>query len=202
MWMPSNSAVSWRKPTQAPRQPQFIWQHCWTRAAGQVARLKDDPGLTPDAPVLTVVTAADGEQGFSIGLDQLPSGIRRCGCRSHDVFVRTLGGTRPSVSPRISPPLKGERVLDRVKREAEATPLQSGPTGGRTSGNSLQWNKPWETSWLGSRGHLVGTVARHGSLYKFGVDRWAGVRPDHASPHKFRFDPPLAGLALGRDSAS
>jgi len=56
--------------------------------------------------------------------------------------------------------------------------------------------------WLGAKGHLVGTVARHGSLYKFGVDRWAGVRPDFASPHKFRFDLLWRGLRVARNLPS
>jgi hypothetical protein len=78
-------------------------------------------------------------------------------------------------------------VLDRVKREPEAT-WSEWTNRWEDIGNPNQWNKPWETSWLGARGHLVGTVARHGSLYKFGLDRWGNARPDHASPHKFRLD--------------
>src|SRR5690606_6774752 len=30
--------------------------------------------------------------------------------------------------------------------------------------------------------------AAHGSIYKFAVDRWGNIRPDFASPHRFRID--------------
>jgi hypothetical protein len=83
--------------------------------------------------------------------------------------------------------LKGERVLDRVNHGPEAS-LAEWTNKWEDIGNPVQWSKSWETSWLGTKGHLFGTVARHGSLNKFGVDRWGSVRPDLASPHRFRFD--------------
>ena len=175
-----------QEPTQPPRKPQSIWQYLLTHGApGQVERLKDDPGLNPDARVLTVLTAQDGTRGFSIGLEQLA----RHGAMwlpEHDAFV-TLTDVPVDFAAHLAS-LGGERVLDQVRRQPEAN-LAQWTNRWADIGNPIQWNQPWETSWLGTRGHLTGVVARHGSLYKFGVDRWGSVRPDHASPHKFRFDP-------------
>ena len=104
----------------------------------------------------------------------------------HDVFV-TLADAPVDFAAHCAA-LEGERVLDRVKREPEST-LAEWTNRWEDIGDPIRWDKPWETTWLGTKGHLIGTVARHGSLFKFGVDRWGSVRPDHASPHRFRFDP-------------
>lgn len=182
--------VSWPKPVQPLRKPHEIWAYLLQHGtADQVARLKDDPGLESGAPVLTVLTAAAGTRGFSLGLDQLVR-HKAMWLPEHDVFV-TLADAPVTFTAHLAS-LTGERVLDRVKRGPEAG-LADFTARWEDIGNPNQWRKPWETSWLGTKGHLVGIVARHGSLYKFGVDRWAGVRPDFASPHKFRFDPLWTG---------
>jgi hypothetical protein len=179
------AGVSWTELTKPARKPHEIWAYLLEHGTpGQAARLKDDPGLTPDAPVLTVLMAPDSTRGFSIGLEQLAR-HKAMWLPAHDVFI-TLADAPVSFADHIAS-LRGERVLNRVKREPEAT-LAEWTSKWEDIGNPLQWNQPWETSWLGARGHLVGSAARHGSLYKFGVDRWANVRPDHASPHKFRLD--------------
>ncbi|MBM4435673.1 MAG: hypothetical protein FJ029_00260 [Actinobacteria bacterium] len=178
--------VSWAKPTKPPLKPQSIWQHLLDHGEpGQVARLKDDPGLQPDAPVLTVVTDANGTRGFSIGLEQLAR-HKAMWLPEHDVFI-TLADAPADYAAHLAS-LKGERVLDRVKREPEAT-LVEWTNKWADFGDPTRPHHGQETEWLGTKGHLTGFVARHGSLYKFGVDRWASVRPDFASPHKFRFDP-------------
>ena len=180
------AAVSWPIPTQPKRKPHSIWQHLLDHGGpGQVARLKDDPGLTPDAPVLTVVTAEDGTRGFSIGLEQLAR-HQAMWLPEHDVLV-TLADAPVDFATHVAS-LRGERVLDRVQREPEAT-LAQWTNQWADFGNPTRPHHGQETEWLGTREHLTGFVTRHGSLYKFGVDRWASVRPDHASPHKFRFDP-------------
>jgi len=178
--------VSWPKPSQPPRVPHSIWQHLLDHGEpGQVARLKDDPGLQPDAPVLTVLMAPDGTRGFSIGLEQLAR-HQAMWLPEHNAFI-TLADAPVDFAEHLAS-LQGERVLDRVKHEPEAT-LAAWTNKWADFGNPTQPHYGQETSWLGTKGHLTGFVARHGSLYKFGVDRWASVRPDFASPHKFRFDP-------------
>jgi hypothetical protein len=178
--------VSWPEPVQPPLKVQSIWQHLLDHGKSeQVARLKDDPGLTPDAPLLTVQLDAEGTRGFSLGLEQLDR-HRAMWLPEHDVFV-TLAEAPVDFAEHLASH-KGERVLDRVKREPEAT-LAEWTNKWADFGDPNRPHHGQETSWLGTKGHLVGTVARHGSLDKFGVDRWASVRPDHASPHRFRFDP-------------
>ena len=178
--------VTWRKALKALKKPHSIWQHLLDHGTpDQVARLKDDPGLTPDAPILTVLTAADGTRGFSIGLEQLVR-HRSIWLPEHDVFI-TLADEPVDFKAHLAS-LKGERVLDQVKREPEAT-LAHWTNQWADFGNPTRPHHGQETSWLGTQGHLTGAIARHGSLYKFGVDRWGSVRPDFASPHKFRFDP-------------
>ncbi|HRZ57229.1 MAG TPA: hypothetical protein P5525_17425, partial [Candidatus Paceibacterota bacterium] len=178
--------VAWRQAPGPPRKPHSIWQHLLDHGeAGQVARLKDDPGLRPGAPVITVRTSADGTLGFSIGLEQLAR-HKAMWLPEHDLFV-TLADAPVDFAAHLAS-LTGERVLNRVKREPDAT-LAEWTNRWADFGNPTRPHHGQESEWLGTRGHLTGFAAQHGSLYKFGVDRWASVRPDFASPHKFRFDP-------------
>jgi hypothetical protein len=178
--------VTWVKPTARPRQTHRIWQYLLEHGTPeQVRRLEDDPGRTPDAPVLTVELAADGTRGFSVGLEQLAR-HRAMWLPEHDAFI-TLAEHPVDFAQHLAS-LKGERTLERVKHEPEATDAQFKALW-EDFGNPNRWKVGWQTEWLGTRGHLVVTAAEHGSLYKFAVDRWASVRPDFASPHKFRFDP-------------
>jgi hypothetical protein len=177
--------VSWDKPMGPPRKPHEIWSYLLdTGTPGQRARLRDDPGLTPGAPVVTVVTADDDTRGFSIGLEQLAR-HKAMWLPEHGAFVTLNSAPVDFRTHRRM--LDGERTLDRTRRSAEAS-LAEYTSRWEDIGNPDQWKAPWQTRWLGTEGHLIGTVARHGSLYKFGVDRWGNVRPDFASPHKFRWD--------------
>ena len=160
--------LSWPKSMKPPLKPQSIWQSLLDNGEpGQVARLKDDPGLTPDSPVLTVQTVADGTRGFSIGLEQLAR-HRAMWLPEHDVFV-TLADAPVDFAAHLAA-LKGERVLDRVKHQPEATLVEW--TGKWADfGNPTQPHHGQETELLGAKGHLTGFVAawldlqvRRGSL--------------------------------------
>jgi hypothetical protein len=178
--------VRWVRPTSAPRKPHSTWQYLLDHGTpDQVTRLRDDSSYNPDAPVLTVLTAPDGTRGFSMALEPL---IRHQALwlPEPDAFI-TLANQPVSLENYLAT-RKGERLLDRIRQEPEAT-LADFQHRWEDAGNPTQWTVPWQSHWLGTTGHLVGAGARHGSLYKFGVDRWASVRPDHASPHRFRFDP-------------
>lgn len=182
--------VTWKDSSQPPRKSHSIWNYLLQNGEpGQIARLKDDVGLLPGAPIVTVQLAADGTSGFSIALEQLQR-HKAIWLKDHDCFIALTDAPEDLAAHLAS--LRGERVLDRVKRGPDAT-LQEYNAHWEDMGNPDVWNKPWETHWLGTRGHIVGTVGRYGSLYKFGIDRYAGVRPDFASPHKFRFDPKWTG---------
>lgn len=153
--------------------------------AGATRRLKQDPAYRPDPRKLTIRLNDSGTRGFSLTVDQLRA-HRAFWLPESDVFVSV--GDNPINFDEHLASLAGQRVLDRVAEGPEAT--RSEWTGRWADfGDPNQPNAGHETNWLGSQGHLTGLIARHGSLYKFGVDRWGRVRPDFASPHKFRFDP-------------
>ena len=151
---------------------------------GQAARLKDDPWNKPDAPLLTVQLDKEGAKGFTIGLEQL---IRHGAIwlPEQDVFI-TLADKPVDFKTHIAS-LQGQRILDAVAEQPDAS-LEAFNKLWPDFGNPLQWDKSWQRRYMGTTGHLTVTAAAHGSVYKFAVDRWGNVRPDFASPHKFRLD--------------
>ncbi|MCX8109511.1 MAG: hypothetical protein N3G20_11990, partial [Verrucomicrobiae bacterium] len=161
------------------------WQYLLENGkTDQVQRLKDDLKFQIGGPVLTVVTDPDGTRGFSVNLDQLKQ-HKAMWFAEHDAFV-TVADAPVGFSAHLAS-LKGERVLDKVKREPEAT-FADWAAKWEDVGNPNQYDKPWETTYMGVKGHLTGFVASHGSAFKFGIDRWGNVRPDLGSPHRFRLD--------------
>ncbi len=179
-------SVAWPKPTAPRRQSQAIWQHLLEHGTpDQVAHLKDDPGLQPDAPVLTVQLSGDGTRGFSIGLEQLLR-HKAMWLPEQDAFITLADAPVDFVAHLAS--LNGERILDHVKHEPEAS-LAEWTGKWADFGDPTKPHHGVETELLGAKGHLTGFVARHGSIYKFGVDRWGRARPDLSFAHKFRFDP-------------
>lgn len=153
-------------------------------SAGQSERLQHDPWKQPDAPLLTIQLNAEGTQGFSVGLEQLI----RYGAMwlpEQDVFITTA--RKPVSFKKHLASLKGKRVLDEVAAKPDAS-LESFKEAWEDIGNPLEWTPSWETQWLGTKGHLTVTAPAHGAIYKFAIDRFGNVRPDFASPHKFRLD--------------
>ncbi len=177
--------VSWREPARAERKLHSIWEYLLTHTnPGAIERMRSDPALVPDSPALTVQTNLDGTSGFTIGLRQLQRS-RAMWLPERDAFV-TLGDEPVDFVKHLAS-LQGQRVLDRVKQEPEAT--RSRFLGlWKDVGDPRAWNVPWQSSWLGTTGHIVCVAPAHGSLSKFGIDRWGEVRPDLASEQKFRFD--------------
>ena len=122
--------VSWKPPSLPPREVHSIWKYLLENGdPGQVRRLKDDPGLQPDAPVLTVQLSSDGTEGFSIGLDQLAR-HKAMWLPDHDALI-TLADEPVDFKAHLAS-LKGDRVLDQVKR-ARKPHWPNGPTSGWTS---------------------------------------------------------------------
>lgn len=169
--------VRWPTPGQPPRQAHSIWQYLLDQGSPGAARLRDDPVLRPDAPVLGGRLSEDGTRGFSVGLEQLRR-HRAMWIPEHQAFV-TLAD-EPVDAARHVASLEGRRLLDRVKSEPEASLAQFRGEW-EDVGDPVAWRVPWETQWRGTRGHLVITAAAHGSLYKFAIDREGRVRPDFAS---------------------
>jgi hypothetical protein len=187
------SEVGWRKPSAALRKvydKAKMWRYLLEHGApGQVQRLRQDSWNQSDAPLLTIGLNADGTEGFSFSLEQLLE-KGAIWLPEHDIFL-TFADKPIRFKQHLSS-LKGERVLDRVKKGPDAS-LEQFKKLWSDFGNPLVYDEPWQTEYKGTTGHLMVTAAAHGSIYKFVVDRWGKVRPDFASPHKFRMDPVWAG---------
>lgn len=190
------SEVSWPEPV-APlrklanfRDPHSIngdamWGYLMEHGApGQAARLRKDPWYHPDAPLLTIRLNKEGTNGFTIGLLQLLE-QGAMWLPEQDIFI-TLADNPASFEKHLAS-LTGQRVLDRVREAPDAT-LREFMEKWEDIGNPVAWNVSWATTWLGIKGHLTVTAPSHGSVYKFAIDRFGNVRPDYASPHKFRLD--------------
>lgn len=188
--------LSWPKPVAPERKlasfndaytvnGDAMWGYLMKNGSpGQAERLRQDPFKHPDAPILTVQLNKTGTEGFSIGLEQL----LRYGAMwlpEQDAFI-SIGNNPIGFNDHLQS-LKGKRILDSVSKAPDAT-LQTFKTLWEDFGNPLTWTTSWQTSWLGTKGHLTVTAPAHGAIYKFAVDRWGNVRPDFASPHKFRLN--------------
>ena len=188
--------INWTKPSAPLRKlagwkdgysvnDDAMWGYLMIHGSpGQVARLKDDPWNKPDAPLLTVQLNKESTQGFTIGLEQLMS-HGAMWLPEQDVFI-TLADKPVDFKTHLAS-LQGQRILDAVAEQPDAS-LETFNKLWPDFGNPLQWDASWQTRWMGTTGHLTVTAAAHGSVYKFAVDRWGNVRPDFASPHKFRLD--------------
>jgi hypothetical protein len=187
------SEITWQKPSaellkvfDGAKMWRYLLEH---GSSGQVQRLRQDPWNQPDAPLLTVELNQDGTEGFSFSLEQLLE-KRAMWLPEQDIFLAIDDNAIPFDKHLSS--LKGERVLHRVMNEPDAT-LAQFKSIWTDFGNPLLYDVPWQTKYEGTTGHLFVTAAAHGSVYKFAVDRWGKVRPDFASPHKFRMDPVWPG---------
>ncbi len=148
--------------------------------AETVRRFKQDPAYRPDPRVLTVQTDSSGTKGFSLTVDQLLAN-KAFWVPSLDVYM-AVGDDPPSFEEhrRQLDAYKGTRVLDQVQREPEATYEQY--TSRWEDMGSPAYKHPSQPA----PGHIVG-LAWDSTLYKFGVDRWAGVWNDYGNPDRFRF---------------
>jgi len=102
-----------------------IWKHLWKHGdAGAAQRLQADPAYRPDSRKLTVQLDEAGTRGFSLTVDQLLT-QKTFWLPELDVFV---SAGEPSVSfaahQQALEARRGQRVLDRVAREPEATYAQ------------------------------------------------------------------------------
>ncbi|HKI87971.1 MAG TPA: hypothetical protein VKA38_03015 [Draconibacterium sp.] len=184
--------VKWPKPIAELRKVGAsntkMWKYLLENgSAGQIERLSEDPWKQPDAPILTVQLNKEGTKGFSIGLEQLLN-HQAMWLPEQDVFI-TLANHPLTFEQHIAL-LNGERTLERIKNEPDASLVQfsnSWTDFGNPLVSDPSWQN-WQTKWMGTTGHLIVTAAAHGSIYKFAIDRWGNVRPDFASPYKFRLD--------------
>jgi hypothetical protein len=188
--------ISWSKPTAKPLvvaqhndnysiNGDGMWGYLMEKGLpGQIARLQQDQWKQPDAPILTIQLNKEGTEGFSVALEQLLK-QGAMWLPGQDVFITITD--RPIDFKKHLASLKGERTVDLVQKSPDAS-LDQFKKLWADFGNPNDWDPSWQTRYMGTRGHLTVTAAANGSIYKFAVDRFANVRPDFASPHKFRLD--------------
>lgn len=188
--------IKWPRPSAPLRELAFhrdrysvkndaMWGYLMEHGtAGQAERLRNDPWNKPDGPLLIIQLDEEGTQGFAVSLEQLIR-HRAMWLPEHDIFI-TLANRPVSFKKHLAS-LKGKRVLDEVAQQPDAS-LEKFREAWEDFGNPLEWKASWQTEWMGTKGHLTVMAPAHGAIYKFAVDRYGNVRPDFASPHKFRLD--------------
>lgn len=181
--------ISWPAPAATLRKTAQhqggMWDYLLEKGApGQIKRLSSDIWNKPDAPILTIQLNKEGTEGFSVRLEQLLK-HGAMWLPEHDIFLSLAD--HPIDFKQHLAGLTGERILDLVSKSPDAS-LQQFKNNWTDFGNPLKWNASWQTKYMGTIGHLTVTAAAHGSVYKYAIDRWANIRPDFASPHKFRLD--------------
>jgi len=170
---------------------QSIWSDLIARSDGQtVQRLKQDPAYRPDSRKLTVRMDEAGARGFSITVDQM--------LESKVFWIPSLGVYLTAGDAPISfadhlrelDAYKGKRILEQVRREPQATYEQY----------AARWEDMGSPAYQNRHtvqpGHIVG-VAWDSALYKFGIDRGAGIWNDYGNPDRFRFWFDFGDLARG-----
>ena len=190
------ATVKWPKPTAPLRElakhrdgyslnGDAMWGYLMEKGSpGQSARLKDDSWNKPDAPILSIQLNKEGTEGFSLSLEQLLR-HRAMWLPEQDVYI-TLADQPIDFHLHLKN-LKGSRILHDVSKNPDAT-LEEFKGLWPDFGNPLEWDVSWQTKYMGTVGNLTVTAAQHGSVYKFAIDRWANIRPDFASPHRFQLD--------------
>ncbi|MCX5646193.1 MAG: hypothetical protein NTZ17_16155 [Phycisphaerae bacterium] len=160
---------------------QRIWADLIAQSdADTVQRLTQDPAYRPDPRVLTIQMDRDGTKGFSVTVDQLLQS-KVFWVPLLDVYI-TAGDVAPSFAEHQGQleQYKGRRILDQVRAEPEATYEQF--TSRWEDMGSPAYKHPTQPA----PGHIVG-LTWDSALYKFGIDRGAGVWNDYGNPDHFRF---------------
>jgi hypothetical protein len=143
-------------------------------------RLGQDAATIPESPKLTVQMNEEGTLGFSVTVDQL---LTQKALWLPGLHVYITAGDQPvSFEEHIKAiaPLQGRRMLDRLRKEKEAT-LEEYLNHWEDMGNPSYQNPQQR-----GPGHIIG-VTWDSAIPKFGIDRGAGVWNDYGNPDKFRF---------------
>jgi hypothetical protein len=158
-----------------------IWADLIAQSDKDTARrLQQDPAHRPDSRKLTVQMNPAGTRGFSVTVDQLLAS-KAFWVPSLDVYF-AVGDDPLSFADHQKHvgAYKGTRVLDQAQHEPEATYEQY----------TARWEDMGSPSYAHpaqpAPGHIVG-LTWDSALYKFGIDRGAGVWNDYGNPDRFRF---------------
>ena len=170
---------------------QSIWSDLIVRSdTGTVQRLKQDPAYRHDSRKLTVQMEEESTEGFSITVDQMLES-KVFWIPSLGVYL-TAGDVPISLADHLREleTYKGKRILEQVRREPEAT-YEQYATRWEDMGSPTYRNRH-----MVRPGHIVG-VTWDSALYKYGIDRGAGVWNDYGNTDRFRFWFDFGDLAKG-----
>jgi hypothetical protein len=158
-----------------------IWAYLIEHSDEDTARrLRQDPSYRRDSRKLTIQTNRGGTKGFSITVDQL-SQNKVFWVPSLDIYI-TVGDSSVPFEDHLKDieSLKGKRILDEVHKEPEATYEQY----------TARWEDMGNPDYVNPHqpfpGHIV-CLSWDNAIYKFGVDRGAGIWNDQGNPDKFHF---------------
>ena len=165
----------------AAQQVHILWTDLVAASDADTARrLLRDPAFQAPAPALTVRLDEAGTRGFTVTVPQLLA-EKTLWVPSLDVYV-TVGDTPARFDDHLKAlaPRAGQRMLDRLKVEPEATLAQY----------LARWEDMGHPAYSNPQprgpGHIVG-LTWDSAIHKFGIDRGAGVWSDEGNPDKLRF---------------
>ncbi len=158
-----------------------IWAYLIEHSDDDTARrFSLDPAYRQDSRKLTVQMDREGTKGFSVTVEQLLQN-KAFWLPCLDVYL-AAGDSPISLADHLKElsSWKGKRILDQVHEEPEATYEQY----------TARWEDMASPDYMNPHqpypGHIV-CLSWDSAIYKFGVDRGAGVWNDLGNPDKFRF---------------
>ncbi len=159
----------------------IIWADLIAQSDPDTARrLSEDAAFTPGSPKLSVQLNPEGAEGFSVSLAQLLRN-RAIWVPAQDIYV--TGGSEFvdfATHQKELDRWKGQRILDRVKSEPEASYEQF----------TSRWEDMGSPGYQHPRapepGHII-CLTWDSAIAKFGIDRGGGVWNDYGNPDRFRF---------------
>jgi hypothetical protein len=178
-------------PRTRAQHIQVGWTELIANADSDTARrLTRDPAFTPGAPALIARTNAAGTAGFTVTIDQLLA-EKAIWIPSFDLYLTSADAPVPfDAHMQALAPLKGQRILERVRTEPEAT----------YAAYASLWDDLGSPDYVNPHqigpGHIVG-LTWDSAIPKFGIDRAGGVSNDDGNPDKFRFWFAIGDLSRG-----
>jgi hypothetical protein len=166
-----------------------IWAYLIEHSDDDTARrFALDPAYRQDSRNLTIQMNREGTKGFSVTVDQLLQN-KVFWVPSLDIYLAAGDSPVPFEDQlKDIEPWKGKRILEQVHKEPEATYEQY----------TARWEDMGSPDYVNPHqpypGHIV-CLSWDSAIYKFGVDRGAGVWNDLGNPDKFRFWFDFAGLS-------
>lgn len=158
--------------------------------AGTAMRLARDPAFQVRPPKLTIRMDEEGTRGFTVSVDQLLT-EKTIWIPSLHVYITAGDAAVPFDDHlRSLQARKGARILDRARREPEAS-FEQYTALWEDMGHPLYTNPQQR-----GPGHIVG-LTWDSAIRKFGIDRAAGVWNDEGNPDRFQFWFSFGDLAKG-----